>query len=72
MSRETVRRDRRRCSATFDDPNLIGSTGLVPLLRLAEKAGLAALADEHLSVPSDKGAHACAKVSALVAGRESG
>ena len=59
-------------SAVFDDPNLIGSAGLVPLLRLAEKAGLAALADEHLSVPSDKGANAGAKVSALVAGMVAG
>ena len=50
-------------SAVFDDPNLIGSAGLVPILRLAETADLAALADAHLSVPSDKGAHAGAKVS---------
>ncbi len=55
-------------AAVFDDPNLIGSAGLVPILRLAETAGLAALADDHLSVPSDKGAHAGAKVTALVAG----
>ena len=55
-------------SAVFDDPNLIGSAGLVPILRLAERTGLAALADEHLSVPTDKGANAGAKVNALVAG----
>lgn len=59
-------------AAVFDDPNLIGSAGLVPILRLAETAGLAALADEHLSVPSDKGAHAGAKVTALVAGMVAG
>ena len=59
-------------TAIFDDPNLIGSAGLVPILRLAETAGLAALADEHLSVPSDKGAHAGAKVTALVAGMVAG
>ena len=59
-------------SAVFDDPNLIGSAGLVPILRLAEKTGLAALADEHLSVPGDKGANAGAKVSALVAGMVAG
>ena len=59
-------------SAVFDDPNLIGSAGLVPILRLAEKAGLAALADAHLSVPGDKGANAGAKVSALVAGMVAG
>ena len=59
-------------SAVFDDPNLIGSAGLVPVLRLAEKAGLSALADAHLSVPGDKGANAGAKVSALVAGMVAG
>ncbi|KAB7739046.1 IS1380 family transposase [Nostocoides sp. F2B08] len=59
-------------SAVFDDPNLIGSAGLVPILRLAETAGLGALADERLSVPTDKGANAGAKVSALVAGMVAG
>ena len=57
-------------TAIFDDPNLIGSAGLVPILRLAETAGLAALADEHLSVPSDKGAHAGAIVVADPAERD--
>ncbi len=59
-------------AAVFDDPNLIAAAGLVPILRLAEKAGLAALADAHLSVPTDKGANAGAKVSALVAGMVAG
>ena len=59
-------------TAVFDDPNLIASAGLVPVLRLAEKAGLSALADEHLSVPTDKGANAGAKVAALVAGMVAG
>lgn len=59
-------------AVVFDDPNLIGSAGLVPILRLAEKAGLAALAHEHLSVPTDKGANAGAKVAALVAGMVAG
>lgn len=59
-------------SVVFDDPNLIGSAGLVPVLRLAESAGLSALADARLSVPTDKGAHAGAKVSALVAGMVAG
>ncbi|MGA8045248.1 MAG: IS1380 family transposase [Dermatophilaceae bacterium] len=59
-------------SAVFDDPNLISSAGLVPILRLAETAGLGALADQRLSVPTDKGANAGAKVSALVAGMIAG
>ena len=39
---------------------------------MAENAGLSALADEHLSVPTDKGANAGAKVTALVAGMVAG
>ena len=45
-------------SAVFDDPNLVGSAGLVPVMRLAARAGLSGLADRLLSVPSDKGANA--------------
>ncbi len=59
-------------SATFDDPNLVSCAGLVPMAALAQKCGLAALADEHLSVPTDKGANAGAKVSSLVAGMVAG
>lgn len=32
----------------FDDPNLVSAGGLVPVLALAESAGLRDLADEHL------------------------
>ena len=46
----------RVTSTVFDDPNLVSSAGLVPLLALAERAGLRELADEHLSVPTDKAA----------------
>jgi hypothetical protein len=59
-------------SACFDDPNLVSCAGLVPMAALARQCGLAALADEHLSVPTDKGANAGAKVSALVAGMVAG
>ncbi len=34
----------------FDDPNLVSSAGLVPLVVLAEQCGLRDLAGEHLSV----------------------
>ena len=40
--------------------------------RLAEPAGLRDLADEHLTVPSDKGANAGLKVASLVAGMVAG
>ena len=33
-----------KVSAVFDDPNLIGSAGLVPVMRLAERAVLHDLA----------------------------
>jgi len=56
----------------FDDPNLVGSAGLVPVMRLAAGAGLSDLADRLLSVPSDKGANAGAKVASLVAGMVAG
>lgn len=59
-------------SACFDDPNLVSCAGLVPMAALAQQCGLAALANEHLSVPTDKGANAGAKVSALVAGMIAG
>ena len=58
--------------AVFDDPNLVSAAGLVPLVALARDAGLRALADEHLSVPTDKGANAGLKVTSLVAGMVAG
>ena len=59
-------------SAVFDDPNLVSSAGLVPAVKLATRAGLAVLAERHLSVPTDKGANAGGKVTALVAGMVAG
>ena len=59
-------------SAVFDDPNLVSAAGLVPMLRLAQQAGLAQLAHDRLTVPTDKGSNAGAKVSALVAGMLAG
>jgi Transposase DDE domain group 1 len=59
-------------SALFDDPNLVSCAGLVPLLTLAESAGLAMLGDQHLTVPTDKGANAGLKVASLVAGMVAG
>jgi hypothetical protein len=59
-------------SAVFDDPTLVSCAGLVPAIALAERAGLAALAGAHLSVPGAAGVAAGAKVSALVAGMVAG
>jgi hypothetical protein len=59
-------------SATFDEPNLVAAAGLVPLMALAGRAGLRELADQRLSVPTDKGANAGLKISSLVAGMAAG
>jgi hypothetical protein len=62
----------RATSAVFDDPNLVSSAGLVPVVALAESAGLGALAQSRLSVPTDKGANAGPKVTSLVVGMVAG
>src|SRR4051794_28361579 len=59
-------------SATFDEPNLVSAAGLVPLMALAGKAGLRELAQERMSVPTDKGANAGLKLCSLVAGMAAG
>jgi len=59
-------------SATFDDPNLVSAAGLVPVMRIAADAGLRRLGDQHLTVPTDKGANAGLKVTSLVAGMIAG
>jgi hypothetical protein len=59
-------------AAVFDESNLVSVAGLVPVLALARRCGLQELADVHLSVPTDKGAHAGAKVASLVAGMVAG
>ena len=53
----------------FDDPNLVSAAGLVPVLGLAQRAGLEELLAEHLSVPS---ANAPAKSRSVVAGMLAG
>jgi len=60
---------------SFDEPNLISSTGLVPVMRLAQSAGLHQLADQRVTVANtgaDKGANPGAKIMSLVAGMAAG
>src|SRR3954468_19822152 len=59
-------------SAVFDEPNLVSSAGLVPVMALAGKAGLRELVDDRLTVPTDKGANPGLKLSSLVAGMVAG
>lgn len=50
----------------------MSAAGLVPVLGLAQDAGLQKLADRHLSVPTDKGANAGLKTASLVTGMVAG
>jgi len=59
-------------SASFDDPNLVSCAGLVPVMALAERAGLHDLVAAHVRVPGSAGANPAVKVAALVAGMVAG
>jgi hypothetical protein len=61
-----------RTSAAFDDPNLVSHAGLVPVMALAQRAGLHDLAAEHVRPGGDCGANAGLKVGCLVAGMAAG
>src|SRR6476469_4503453 len=58
--------------ATFDETNLISSAGLVPVMRLARRAGLGARVSAKLTVPGGAGSDAAAKVCSIVAGMLTG
>jgi hypothetical protein len=58
--------------ATFDDPNLVSQAGLVPVMALAERAGLGELAREHVRIGRPCGVNAEVKVGCLVAGMIAG
>ena len=57
-----------RTRASFDDPNLVSHAGLVPVMALAERAGLPKLVAEHVRPAGECGMNAHLKVPALVAG----
>jgi len=44
-------------SASFDDPNLVSCAGLVPVMALAERAGLHDLVAAHVRVPGSGGSN---------------
>jgi len=61
--------------SAFDDPTLVAYGGLEPLVRLAERCGLASLIAERVRLPvtaDGVGAFPAAKVTALVAGMAAG
>ena len=60
--------DLAKIHASFDDPNLVSRAGLVPVMALAQRAGLAALAGEHVAIAERCGVNPHLKVGCLVAG----
>ena len=64
--------DPLKTSARFDDPNLVSRAGLVPVMGLAERAGLFALARGHVTVTGPCAANAGLKIGCLAAGMAAG
>jgi hypothetical protein len=58
--------------ASFDDPNLVSRAGLVPVMALAERAGLGGLVAAHVRPGPACGVNARVKVGCLVAGMVAG
>ncbi len=58
--------------ATFDDPNLVSRAGLVPVMALAQRAGLGGLVAEHVRIERRCGVNAHLKVPCLTAGMIAG
>jgi DDE family transposase len=58
--------------ATFDDPNLVSRAGLVPVMALAQRAGLGSLVAEHVRIGRRCGVNAQVKVGCLAAGMVAG
>ena len=64
--------DLAKTHALFDDPNLVSSAGLVPVMSLAARCGLADLAGQHVRIGRPAGVNADVKVGCLVAGMAAG
>jgi hypothetical protein len=64
--------DLTKIHATFDDPNLVSRAGLVPVMALAQRAGLGDLAAEHVRIGRPCGVNPHLKVPCLVAGMIAG
>jgi hypothetical protein len=63
-------------SAVFDDDNLASHAGLVPLMELAEQAGLSRLLDEHVRFTNERvksgAANPTPKLTSVIAGMAAG
>jgi hypothetical protein len=67
-----LRHDAPVARVSFDDPNLVSSAGLVPVMRLAQDAGLQRRVAERVRVPGDAGCNPGGKVATMVAGMIAG
>jgi hypothetical protein len=61
-----------KIDVTFDDPHLVSRAGLVPVMALAQRAGLDDLVEEHVRISRPCGVNAQVKVPCLVAGMIAG
>ena len=66
----------RAGSAVFDEDNLVSQAGLVPLLELAQRAGLSRLLDEHVRFVDERvksgAANPTPKLTSIIAGMAGG
>ena len=56
--------DPAKTHASFDDRNLVSRAGLVPVMALAQRCGLADLAGEHVMIASPAGVNPGLKIPA--------
>ena len=61
-----------KIDVTFDDPHLVSRAGLVPVMALAQRAGLGSLVAGHVRLGRPCGVNAQVKVPCLVAGMIAG
>ena len=61
-----------KIDVTFDDPHLVSRAGLVPVMALAQWAGLDDLVEEHVRISRPCGVNAPVKAGCLVAGMIAG
>ena len=61
-----------KIDVTIDDPHLVSRAGMVPVMALAQRAGLDSLVAEHIRIGRACGVNARAKVGCLVAGMIAG
>ena len=61
-----------RTHASFDDPNLVSRAGLIPVMALAQRAGLAGLVAEHVLPGGPSEVNPQVKIPCLFAGMAAG